>query len=183
MMPNLNSLAVRLIGGGIALLILIGAFTYLVHDRNHWKSTATLRQQQLVETKAAFDQTVASYRAAAVQAKAADAANANRVKTEQSAINERTSDDYQTRIAAARADAQRLRNQQAAATHSGARGATPVPGVPASVAGSSQAAGEDGLSDSDKLTATEQAIQLDELIKWVRNQAAVDVNGQSAPPH
>jgi hypothetical protein len=30
---------------------------------------------------------------------------------------------------------------------------------------------------ADRLEATEQAIQLDELIKWVRAQAAVDSNG------
>jgi hypothetical protein len=32
---------------------------------------------------------------------------------------------------------------------------------------------EDGLSRPDKLTATEQAIQLDELIKWCRRKRAV----------
>ena len=33
---------------------------------------------------------------------------------------------------------------------------------------------QDRLPDADALTATEQAIQLDELIKWVEAQAAVD---------
>jgi hypothetical protein len=32
------------------------------------------------------------------------------------------------------------------------------------------------LSEADALTATEQAIQLDELITWVKAQAAVDPN-------
>jgi hypothetical protein len=36
--------------------------------------------------------------------------------------------------------------------------------------------GADRLSVSDALTATEQAIQLDELIKWIRAQAKVDNN-------
>jgi hypothetical protein len=46
-------------------------------------------------------------------------------------------------------------------------------GLPAAPAGAAQAAREDRLPDSDALTATEQAIQLDELIKWVKAQAAV----------
>jgi hypothetical protein len=31
------------------------------------------------------------------------------------------------------------------------------------------------------LTATEQAIELDELIKWIRQQHSVDPNAQPAP--
>jgi hypothetical protein len=52
-----------------------------------------------------------------------------------------------------------------------------VPGLPATPGQSHQTAREDGLSISERLIATEQAIQLDELIKWVRLQAAVDNNG------
>jgi hypothetical protein len=49
-----------------------------------------------------------------------------------------------------------------------------VPGLSAAAEKPAQAAGEDRLSQSDQLIATEQAIQLDELIKWVRAQAAVE---------
>jgi hypothetical protein len=48
-----------------------------------------------------------------------------------------------------------------------------VPGLPATAGRTAEGADEDGLSRPDKLTATEQAIQLDELIKWVQAQAAV----------
>jgi len=51
-----------------------------------------------------------------------------------------------------------------------------MPRVPLAAAGAAEAAGKDGLPQTDALTATEQAIQLDELIKWVRMQAAVDNN-------
>lgn len=163
-----------------AFLFAALALLLLVHDRNHWKASAELRQQQLTQTKAAFDQTVASYRAAAAQARAEDAANAVRVKAEQAAINERTEDEYQTRIAAARADAQRLRDNQAAATNSVVRGGTSVPRLSTSTSGTAQAANEDRFPDSDALTATEQAIQLDELIKWVKTQHLVDNNGPAA---
>jgi hypothetical protein len=55
-----------------------------------------------------------------------------------------------------------------------------VPLVPAASCGSPQDAGEDRLPASDALTATEQAIQLDELIAWVKRQAAVDPNASAA---
>jgi ATPase subunit of ABC transporter with duplicated ATPase domains len=172
-LPNISLAAAARLGG---VLLLALALILLVHDRNHWKGTAELRQQQLAQTKAAFDQTVAGYRAAAAQARAADAANAARVEAEQAAINERIEDEYQTRIAAARADARRLRDNQAAAANPGSGRAASMPGLPTPASGTAQAAGEDRLSESDRLIATEQAIQLDELIKWVRAQAAVDPN-------
>jgi hypothetical protein len=49
-----------------------------------------------------------------------------------------------------------------------------VPGLPGSTGRAAQNPGEDRLPPSDRLTATEQAIQLDELIKWIRQQAKVD---------
>lgn len=172
-LPNISIAAA--IKAGVFLFAAF-ALALLVHDRNHWKSEAGIRQQQLAQTKAAFDQTVAGYRTAAAQARAADAANAARVKAEQAAINERTANEFETRIAAARADAERLRRYTAAAADSGDGGRAPVPSLPAPTGGAAQSAGQDGLPDTDKLIATEQAIQLDELIKWVRAQAAVDPN-------
>jgi hypothetical protein len=52
-----------------------------------------------------------------------------------------------------------------------------MPGLSAPPGGAAQPPGQDRLPSQDALTATEQAIQLDELIKWVRKQAAVDNNG------
>ena len=46
--------------------------------------------------------------------------------------------------------------------------ATPVPRLPAPADGAAETSGKDGLPQPDALIATEQAIQLDELIKWVR---------------
>jgi hypothetical protein len=169
--PNISFAAAARLGG---VLLVALTLAFVVHDRNHWKGTAELRQQQLAQTNAAFDQTVAGYRAAAAQARVADAANAARVKAEQSAINERTEDEYQTRIAAARADARRLRDNQAAAANPRSGRAASMPGLPTTASGIAQAASEDRLSESDRLIATEQAIQLDELIRWVREQQAVN---------
>lgn len=164
------------------------ALALLIHDRKRWKSTAALRQQQVAAQQAAHAATVANYRAAAEQARRADAANAERVRRAQARINERTADDFESRIAAARARSRQLQRQAGSAAADPRAGrAAPVPALSAAARAAHQAAGEDRLSASghrpqaeiappgadDALIATEQAIQLDELINWVRAQAAV----------
>lgn len=146
-------------------------------ETRHWRKQSG-RYEQLYHAQAeAHAGTVASYRAAAAAARAADRAAAERVSAEQRAINERTSRDYESRLAAARAAADRLRSQaRTAAADPRPGGAAPVPGLSAAPGGIAQAAGQDGFSIAERLTATEQAIQLDELIKWVRRQATVDPN-------
>ena len=163
-----NATMFKLVAGILFAL----ALALLISDRNRWKATATLRQQQIAAEKAAHSATVAYYRIAADQARRADAANAERVRRDQAAINERTADDYEKRIADARARAGQLqRPQRSAAADSGAGRAAPMPALPAAAAGIAEGAGQDRLPDA--LIATEQAIQLDELIKWVKRQAAV----------
>jgi hypothetical protein len=129
--------------------------------------------------------TVSNYRAAADQARAADQANAARVAAEQGAINHRSQNALESRLADARARAEQLRREAPAGpTDPRTGGAASMPGLPASAGGAAQAAREDGLpaappaelGTGDALVATEQAIQLDELIKWVRAQAKVDNN-------
>jgi hypothetical protein len=123
---------------------------------------------QLHSCTIANQQTISNYRAAAEAARKADADNKARVEAEQAKISKEQSDEYEARIAAARATAQRLR-QQLAQAHPGSPGAAPVPGVPAPT-GQPPQGPSDGLSIDDRLTATEQGIQLDELIKWVKRQ-------------
>jgi len=160
-------------------------------ETRHWQKQSGHFEQLYTTAQAALAGTVADYRAAARQAEAADKANAERVAAAQRTINERTEHDFEARLAAARTLAQRLRGQDAAAAADPGSGAgAPVPGLSAAAGGADQAAGQDRLSRSDEraskdrgalgpedaLTATEQAIQLDELIKWVRSQAAIDPN-------
>ncbi len=187
----------RLIGWqGIAGLVLAGAFALLLliqkGETRHWRRQSVQYEQLYRAGEVALAGTIANYRAAAATARAADQANLTRVAAAQAAITERTADDYQNRLAAARvlapadaADVERLRRQDApAAADPGARRAAPVPGLSAAPGGAAQAAGEARLSrlpslklgTGDALTATEQAIQLDELIKWVRRQHGVDPN-------
>jgi hypothetical protein len=172
---------------GIAASLILAVLLVMQKvETSHWKKQSSQFEQLYRGEQATFAGTVANYRAAAEAARAADLASAQRVHAEQARINERTAYDYEARLADARARAQRLRLQpQSAAADSGGPGGPPVPGLSAAPGGAAQAAGEDGLSaslvDDDALTATEQAIQLDELIKWVRRQATVDIGGGVAP--
>jgi hypothetical protein len=156
------------IGLGCVLLLAL-----LVQDRNRWKARTSHYSDLLAAERGAHAATAGNYRAAAEQARKLDAANAARVRSEQAAVNERTSHVYEARIAAARAAAQRLRADKAAAANPGGGGAAPVPGLSVAASRAAETPGADGFSQSDGLIATEQAIQLDELIKWVRGQAAV----------
>jgi hypothetical protein len=176
---NVQGIAGIAVSVALALLLLVQKA-----ETRHWKKSSARFEQLYSREHSAFAQTVVSYRAAADAARAADQSNLNRVATEQRAINERTSNDFEARLAAARqaADrvyAQRLRGQTAtAAANRGRGGAAPVPGLPAPARRADGTAREDGLPAGDALTATEQAIQLDELIKWVKRQAAIDPNNQ-----
>ena len=172
MIPLPHRLALKLIiGVGCALLLAL-----LIHDRNRWKAKAAHFAEVLAGERAAHGATVANYRAAAERARMQDAANAARVKAAQAQINQRSEDEYESRIAAARAAAERLRRDQAAAADPGRGRGPAVPGLSAAAAGPPQAAGEDRFPHSERLIATEQAIQLDELIKWVRRQSEVEVS-------
>jgi hypothetical protein len=165
------------IGLGVALLL--GYLLIHQHgETRHWHKQSDQFERLYHGEQVAHAKTVANYRAAAEKARQADAANKVRVEREQAKINERSNHAYEARIADARATADRLRRELAqAAAHPSRPGTAPVSGVSAGPAGAAQAAGQDGFSLDDRLTATEQAIQLDELIKWVKAQAAVDVNG------
>jgi hypothetical protein len=179
----------RLLGWrGIAGLTLSLALTILLvvqkGETRHWKKQSASFDRLYQEERSAFATTVANYRQAADAARAADQANIQRVVADQRAVNQRTANDFESRIAAARAEYQRLRPSAQAAADPGARGSAPMPGLSAAPGRAPQAAREDRLPPGDALTATEQAIQLDELIKWARAQAAVDNNDPAAtsPP-
>ncbi|MGE5563072.1 MAG: hypothetical protein ACM3ZV_07145 [Bacillota bacterium] len=176
----------RLLNGqGIAGLAAALALALLLAvqkgETRHWKKESAHFEQLYTREQTALAGTLANYRAAADQARASDRANADRVAAEQRAINERTSNDYEARLAGARALAQRLRGQSArAAADPGRGGAAPVPGLSAPAGRADEAAGQDGLSLAERQLATEQAIQLDELIKWIRAQGRIDPNRGAA---
>jgi hypothetical protein len=161
---------------GLAVSLALGVLLAIQKgETRHWRKESGRFEQLYVQEQAALAGTIANYRAAAEQARQSDAANVERVAAEQRQINERTTDDLQARLAAARSLAQRLRGDTGTTTaNPGRRGSAPMPRLPASAGSAAEAAGQDRLPRSDALTATEQAIQLDELIKWVKAQAEVD---------
>ena len=170
---NIQGIAGIAIGFALAVLLVIQK-----GETSHWRKESGRFEQLYEQQQSALATTVFNYRAAAQQAEAADRDNALRVEADQRAINERTEHDFEARLAAARSLAQRLRGQTAsAAADPGRRGATPVPALPASAGGPAQAAGQNRLPLPDRELATDQAIQLDELIKWVLRQHSVDPNG------
>jgi len=162
---------------GIAVSVALGILLVVQKaETRHWRKQSASFEQLYRQDRESFASTVANYHLAAVQARAADQANAQRVAADQRNISERTEHDFETRLAAARADAQRLRISAQAATNPGALRSPPMPGLSGGTRSAAEAAGQDGLPPADALIATEQAIQLDELIKWVREQAKVDTN-------
>ena len=175
----------RLIGPqGIAGIAVAACLALLLMvqkvETRHWRKQSIRFEELARKSDAERARLVADFAAAAEAARAADRANAARVSAEQSAITRSSRHDFEARIDRARADALSLRQNTAAATDRGSSGRPPVPGLPASARGSDEAARQDRLSDPDRLTATEQAIQLDELIKWVRAQAAVEPSGRDS---
>jgi hypothetical protein len=175
---------------GIATaLLLTSLFLVKAGEARHWRKQSGRYEQLYLGEQGARAQTVANYRAAAETARREDLANANRVAAEQRTTSERTSHDLEARLADARARAQRLQLGQgspAAAGGSGRAAAVPAAGTAPGAAG--RAAEENGfslaaksLSIEERLLATEQAIQLDELIKWVTVQAAVESRSEPSP--
>ena len=165
--------------GVAASLALLGLLLVQKGETRHWRKQSLNFERLYRGEQHAHMLTVSNYRAAAETARRADAANRARVLAVQAAINERTIHDFEARVADARSLADRLRHEPGpAATDRGAGRAAPLPaaGPPARTADGRAA--ESRLSLADALTATEQAIQLDELIKWVRAQAAVDNEGR-----
>lgn len=133
---------------------------------------------------AAHRATNEGYRNAQATAAARDAQRIARVKAEQKEISDEEVADYERRLADARAAAERLRRELAArAGASGAAGGVVLPGAGAAAGGAAAPAAGDRLPGAAgeaagdeigwRLIATEQAIQLDALIRWNRRQAAV----------
>lgn len=164
-----------LAAAAILALLLVAA---KIDTRHFKKKSAQFEQLYRAEVKA-HAESIANYKIAAARARAADLANVERVQAAQGQINERIASDFQARLFDARARAERLRRASPAASDPGDGRSAAVPRLSASAAGAPQAAREDGLPDSDRLIATKQAIQLDELVSWVRAQAAVE---RSRPP-
>lgn len=162
---------------GIALTIVLSTVLGFqtvgrIHTQHQLTSVTALYKAE----QSAHLQTEVNYRRAAEQARTDNLALVAKVKAEQSAINQRSTKDYEDRIAAARARADSLRHGAPPTAHPGAAGTAGSPGVRQPAPGTDEAPGDPRLPLAERLIATEQAIQLDELITWVEKQAGVKVN-------
>ena len=176
-------LNVQGIAGLAAAVILLGLLLVQKGETRHWRKQSGQYERLYRAEQAGFATTVANYRAAADAARDADRAAAERVAAEQRTISERTVHDYETRLASARAAAQRLQRPARAATADpGAGRAATMPGASQSAGAVADPAAQDRLSVAERLVATEQAIQLDELIKWVQAQSALGPQPERKDP-
>ena len=180
-MTFLRFLNVQGIAGIAVSAVLAILFVIQKVETSHWRKQSDQFEQLYRDQQAAFSATVSNYRTAAAAARAADRAAAQRAAVEQRALNERTEHDFEARLADARTRAERLRVGNAPGTDLRSCGTASLSSLSSAAQDADGAASEDRLSRSDALTATEQAIQLDELIEWVKAQAALDPDAQKEP--
>lgn len=169
------------IAGLAAALALAALLLIQKGEARHFRKESARFERLYRDGESIRAQLVTDYSAAAERARAQDRANAARVAGTQDVINRSSLNDFEVRVADARARSERLRSSRLAEDRSPAGNAS-VPGLSGTSGRLAQGAGQNGLSAEDALTATEQAIQLDALIKWVRAQAAIDPNRNPAQP-
>lgn len=163
----------------------------LRRDRDVARGAVQILAQRAVAEKRAHQQTKAVYRAAQLEAARLERARLERVTAQQQEITDEVVTDYRRRLADARGRAEQLRGELARAGEpaAGAGGTVHLPAAGDAAGGADAPAGHSGFPEPTasgylrpeeidwRLTATEQALQLDALITWVERQARVEVNG------
>ena len=155
----------KAIGAAVVALGLVVALMLARHDAAHWKA----RQ---AATQAAFDTTVANYRAAAAEAARLDAENVARVKDKQAAITEKVTHDYESKLADSASRYDRLRAQ--ASGYLSRAGTAAVPASPDTTCLAVAGTRCEELP-ALLLAAQQNTDQLLALQDWVRAQSKVDV--------
>lgn len=191
-MPSLST--AKLIGFGLGLIALLGCiYTALSwraerNELREWRGqvvAATVDAAGLKDSKGRpaklkpkdvpqqirfLGEALSAVRLKTAQAQADDAAHARAVEQRQAKISQEASNDYQKQLTAVRADyAERVRKARAAATNQSRGGNPSVSSQPGSAGRPDATASEDRLPPADALIATEQALQLQALQKWVRD--------------
>ena len=166
------------------LVVLVNSFITIPSLRNQIDRVTAERDAE----RAAHEGTVVAFIAATQQAQREAEANAARVAAEQEDINDEIIRDHRADLAALRARYERLlQSAQAAAADPGRTGAAGLPGLPDTSGRADAAPGEDRLpaagelSLADALLASEQALQLDALIRWIERQQAVRFTPEPQP--
>lgn len=153
-----------------AALLLIGAYAYGRSDGRRLAEGPAIAAIERV--KAAALATADAVRTKTAAAHAADLARARAAEQRAAVINQEISNDYQAHLADARARYDRLLANAAARPATGGGAGSGLPGLPGASGRPDAAAAQDRFLAADALTATDQALQLDALIRWVDAQIA-----------
>lgn len=173
---------------GLSALLLIGFITQTIRIEGFWlivgfKEENAILRIDLSKARAATEAEIAkheatkkAYRDAQAEAERMEAERLARITAQQERINNDRLAAYSSRLSAARAAADRLRAQ--AGARAGAVGAPGCQQVPddGHSAGAADPACDRGFLIEERLIATKQAIQLDELITAVEQHRAVPMN-------
>lgn len=174
---------VRLLVAALALVLvwqLMFVAPSLRDDLRGARKAGEVLAGRLVAEKSAHQQTKADYRKAQAEAGRLEQARLARVKAQQQEITDEVVADFERRIADARARAGELRDEALArAGADGAAGGERVPAAGDAAGRTDEAPGDRGFPAAERLIATEQAIQLDELISWVERQFGIEINGDA----
>ena len=156
--------------GGLSLALLLAAIGTGLWGRAQYHRAEAWEARSALEA-GNHRQTKDHYRAAQAEAARLDAERIAQAEARNQEINDAVSKDHARRLAALRAEYRRLL-AQARAGAVGAADGIAVPGVPPAAGGAAEAAdirlaGAAGLDTGERLTAAEQALQLDALIDWI----------------
>lgn len=167
----------------------ISALSVAADVRDKSGAPALLDRAQAIRQITIFGQFRNDVIRANIEAKLREAATIARVRRAVESSNKETLDDYQSKLAAARAVADHLRaclmrNRASATADPGCPGQSKLPALPAATSRTDAPADPHRLPQPDRpdftldarLLATEQALQLDALIKSVAALAAIDPN-------
>lgn len=173
--PTVAVLALLVMHVGVHQLIIDPR---LRHQRDDAIALVTKRTAERDQANANHRQTKANFRAAQARAAQLEAERLLRVEREQQEITDEVTADYRRRLADARARAEQLRAEPGRTGEhpAGAADRDRLPAAGDAAGRADGAAAHPGLSDYERLVATEQAIQLDALISWVERQAGIEVN-------
>ena len=157
-------------GPAIAALLILLLLVALLHIRTGQRDAARASLEQARADHELFAERV---RAESERAARRFADQARRTERAQQTASQEVSRDYQQRISdlSRRLAALQLRPAPDRAHPGGAAGAD-LPGLPGTAGGFDAAAGACRLPLPDAALATEQAIRLEELQRWVRRQQA-----------
>jgi len=141
-------------------------------ETRHWQKQDATHQAMFKAEKAAFEGTVANWRAATAAAKAADIAHKTAVETSHNQTTKDMNDAITQRRDAARAIVRRVHTGQTG-TNPGSGTGTPVPS-PTNTASSPNGAGESAeLSEADKLICADNTVKAQGWPAWWKSITAV----------